>query len=264
MAPLKTALITGASSGIGATFARHLAQRGVHLILVARRADRLEELRQKLEADDRIRCEVLVADLATDAGVALVVARIQAEPALDYLINNAGFGTRGRFFDGGVEQQEAMHRLHIMATLLLTHAALRNMVARRAGSVINVASVAGFAMSAGSTSYNATKHWMNVFSEGLYLELQQTGSPVKMQALCPGYTYSEFHDAAGMDRAVIPGHLWLDADRVVAESLRALDTGQLFVVPGWRYRWFVRLYPHLPRFIRHRVAIKAGQRMKRV
>lgn len=258
------ALITGASSGIGATFAQHLAGRGVDLILVARRADRLEALREKLVSEHRIACEVLMADLATDEGVALVVKRIEQEPALDYLINNAGFGTRGRFFDGPVDQQEAMHRVHVMATLLFTHAALRQMVPRRQGAIINVASVAGFAMSVGGTSYNSTKHWMTVFTEGIYLELRHAGSPVKVQALCPGYTYSEFHDVVGMDRKVIPGKLWLDADFVVDESLKALATDQLFVVPGWRYQWFVRLYPHLPRWIKHRLAIKAGQRMKRV
>jgi short-subunit dehydrogenase len=259
-----TALITGASSGLGATFARHLSQRGVDLIVVARRQDRLADLAAKLQTEDRIRCEILAADLATDEGVARVVERIASQEPLDYLINNAGFGTRGLFFDGDVAPQETMHRLHVLATLALTHAALRKMVARGQGSIINVASVAGFALSAGSTSYNATKHWMNVFTEGLHLELQLKNSPVKVQSLCPGYTYSEFHDVAGMDRKLIPLSLWLDADYVVAESLRALDKGELFVVPGARYRWFVRLFPHLPRWVRHRVAIKAGRRMKRI
>lgn len=258
-----TALITGASSGLGATFARHLAQRGVNLILVARREDRLRDLAAKLSAGDRVECEILTADLATDAGVARVAQRIAALDRLHYLVNNAGFGAQGLFFSGAVAPQETMHRLHVMATLLLTHAALAKMVPVNQGAVINVASVAGFALSAGSTSYNATKHWMNVFTEGLYLELRLKQSAVKMQALCPGYTNSEFHDVAGMDRGLVPASLWLDADYVVAESLRALDTGQLFVVPGVRYRWFVRFYPHLPRWLRHRLAEQAGRRMKR-
>lgn len=259
-----TGLITGASSGLGATFARQLAQRGVNLVLVARREDRLRELAARLKAEERIDCEILVADLATDEGVARTVERLRAFDTIDYLVNNAGFGTRGLFFEGEIAPQETMHRLHVMATLHLTHAALRKMVPRRQGAIINVASVAGFALSAGSTSYNATKHWMNVFTEGLSLELKIARSPVKLQALCPGYTYSEFHDVSGMDRKVIPPGLWLDADYVVAESLKALNTGQLFVVPGARYRWFVRLYPHLPRWVRHRLAVKAGQRMKRI
>jgi hypothetical protein len=258
-----TALITGASAGLGAAFARQLAGRGYNLVLVARRGDRLEKIRTDVEKEHLVRCEVLVADLATDAGVAMVAQRIEALDGLDCLINNAGFGTRGRFFEGGVEPQERMHRLHVMATLRLTHAALVPMVRRRRGAIINVASVAGFAMSAGSTSYNATKHWMNVFTEGLYLELKTADSPVRVQALCPGYTYTEFHDVAGMDRKVIPEALWLDADRVVAESLEALARDQLFVVPGGRYRWFVRIYPHLPRWVRHWLAFKAGERMKR-
>ena len=254
------ALITGASAGIGVEFARQLARRGFDLILVARRADRLAEVAESLKP---ARVETLVADLATDEGIARTRAKIEGTPPLEVLVNNAGFGTKGRFADADFESQDRMHRLHVMATLHLTHAALRGMVARNRGAIINVASVAGFTHSAGSTSYNSTKHWINAFTEGIYLELLSTSSQVRIQALCPGFTYSEFHDVLGMDRGAIPKSLWLSAERVVRESLEGLESNRLYVIPDWRYRMLVRLYPWIPRSVRHWAAIRAGRRMKR-
>ncbi len=234
------ALITGASSGIGATFARALADRGYDLVLVARRKDRLEALGREIKA------QVLPADLTKDAELKLVEDRVAAADNLELLVNNAGFGTLGRFWETDVDGQDSMHRLHVLATVRLTHAALRGMVARKSGGVINVSSVAGFAQSPGSTSYGATKRWMNAFTEGLYLELKSAGSPVKVQALCPGFTYSEFHDVLGMDRALIPASLWMRAEDVVETSLRGLDRGDLFVIPGWRYKLLVRVLGVVP------------------
>ncbi len=214
------ALITGASSGLGATFARQLAIYGMDLILVARRRDRLEQLAKDLETACGVRVEVLPADLTVADDLARVEQRIAEAQDLEYLINNAGFGTRGRFFEADRESQDQMHRLHVLATMRLTHAALPGMVARRRGSMINVSSVAAFGSTPGSVSYCATKAWMNAFTEALALELDLAGSPVRVQALCPGFTYTEFHDVMGMDRNVIPTGWWLPADAVVAASLR--------------------------------------------
>jgi short-subunit dehydrogenase len=237
-------LITGASAGIGACFARALARRGYGLILVARRRERLEALARELEAGFGVRVEALPADLASDEGVAAVRGRI-LRGELDLLVNNAGFGAPGRFWETDLEVQDRMHRLHVMATERLTHAALGGMVARGRGAVINVSSVAGFAQG-GATSYSATKAWMNSFTEGLYLELRRAGSPVRVQALCPGFTYSEFHDVAGMDRNLIPKSWWMEAEEVVAASLAGLERGELFVVPGARYKALVRLIGIVP------------------
>ena len=251
------ALITGASSGIGETFARALAARGYDLILVARRKERLEALARELNA------EVLVADLTKDAELKLVEDRIAAADNLELLVNNAGFGALGRFWEADLDGQDQMHRLHVLATMRLTHAALKGMVARKSGGVINVASVAGFVQSPGSTSYGATKRWMNGFTEGLYLELKSIGSPVKVQALCPGFTYSEFHDVAGMDRGTIPASLWMKAEDVVAASLRGLDRGDLFVIPGWRYKFLVRLLAVVPDGLRRWGSLRYAKRAKR-
>src|SRR5579864_4407457 len=151
------ALITGSSSGIGATFAGQLAARGYDLVLVARRRDRLEELAAMLEESRGIKAEILPADLTVDGELALVERRIAAAENLILLVNNAGFGTRGKFFSVGVESQDQMHRLHVLATMRLTHAAVTGMIARGRGGIINVSSVAAFWQSPGSISYCATK-----------------------------------------------------------------------------------------------------------
>jgi len=247
------ALVTGASSGIGAVFARKLAARGFDLILVARRKDRLEHLASELRG-----AEVLVADLATDADIRRVEERITAETDLEMLVNNAGFGTQGRFWEAGLEVQDRMHRLHVIATLRLTHAALAVMLARAGGSIINVSSVAGLLHNPFSVSYGATKAWINSFTEALYVELKSAGSPIRIQALCPGFTISEFHDVLGIDRSVIPRSLWMSAEDVVESSLRGLEKNKVIVIPGWRYRWFVHFQQRLPRSIRHAIALKYG------
>jgi short-subunit dehydrogenase len=230
------AAITGASSGIGATFARKLAP-DHDLLLIARRLDRLKQLADELADQHGAHAESFEADLTQERDLAAVAEKLAADERLALLVNNAGFGTPGRFWEADLVAQEAMHKLHVMATLKLTHAALRNMVARDSGAVVNVASVAAFIRSARSTSYCATKSWMAVFTEALYLELRSVRSNVSIQALCPGFTYSEFHDVAGLDRrGLAPASFWLSTDEVVEASLDGLRRGKLFVIPGWRYR----------------------------
>jgi hypothetical protein len=259
------AAITGASSGIGAAFARTLAARGSDLILVARRTDRLETLARELAERHGTKSEIVTADLLLDADLAGVAARLRAAPQLDLLVNNAGFGVAGMFVNAELAGQEDMHRLHILATLRLTHAALQGMVARRAGAVINVASVAGFLTSPGSVSYGASKSWINTFTEGIWMELRGAGSPVRVQALCPGFTYSEFHDVAGMDRSKLaPPAWWCSAEAVVAESLAGLERDKVFVIPGFRYRALVALVNRIPRPLRRGLLLRVARRNGRV
>jgi short-subunit dehydrogenase len=244
--PRSVAVITGASSGIGTVFARKLAAR-YDLLLVARRKDRLETLAAELIAQYGSVVTVLAADLTNEKDLAAVAERIASEQNLALLVNDAGFGARGLFWETSLEVQEQMHRLHVTATLRLSHAALQNMVARNSGGIINVASVAAFVRRTGSVSYGATKCWMTAFTEGLYLELKSVQSSVKVQALCPGFTYSEFHDTMKVDRKKLaPSSLWLRAEYVVHESLKALASGKLFIIPGWRYKALVSLISKLP------------------
>ncbi len=240
------AVITGASSGLGVVFARKLAAEH-DLLLVARRKDRLDALAAELAAQYGCEVEVLPADLTDERELAVVADRIAAEPRLTLLVNNAGFGARGLFWESEIEVQERMHRLHVMATVRLSHAALGNMVKRNAGGIINVASVAAFLQRAGSVSYGATKRWMTAFTEGLYLELKEIDSAVRVQALCPGFTYTEFHETLGVEReGVAPRSLWLEPEFVVDESLKALRKEKLVVVPGWKYKAIVALVSKLP------------------
>jgi short-subunit dehydrogenase len=240
------AVITGASSGLGEVFARRLAARGYSLTLAARRRERLESLAAEIRLQHPVEVEVVPADLSADAGIEAFAARVAAMNDLEILVNNAGFGTRGRFWETAWGPQDAMHRLHVLATLRLTRAALEAMLPHDRGAVINVSSVAGFFRSAGNVSYCATKAWMNSFCEGVWLELESVGSRVQIQALCPGFTYTEFHDAMGVDRAKIAKPLWMTAEFVVDESLKALEKRQLFVIPGRKYRWGVALASLLP------------------
>ncbi|MBZ5672889.1 MAG: SDR family oxidoreductase [Acidobacteriia bacterium] len=242
------AVITGASSGLGAVFARKLAARGYDLLLIARREDRLQSLAREVGEQYHIRAEVLAADLTNDAALAATAARIRDAADLGLLVNNAGFGSLGYFVQTDPHIQEQMHRLHVLATMRLSHAALSNLLPRaKAGTgIINVSSVAAFAASPQSVSYGATKTWMNRFTEGLAMELAVNSSPVTMQALCPGFILTEFHDVVRMDRSRIPAAWWMTADFVVEDSLRGFDRGELFVVPGMRYKllvWILRLLP---------------------
>lgn len=248
------ALITGASSGIGELFSRKLAARGCRVVLVARRTVRLEKLAAELG-----NAEVLTADLSLDADLSRVVQRISNEPDLEFLVNNAGFGVHGVFHTASIEAQDRMHRLHILAIERLTHAALNVMSTRGCGSIINVSSCAGFLTTPFNVCYCATKTWINSFTEGLFLELRSLRSPIRIQSLCPGFTYTEFHDTLGMDRTQIPRWLWTPAEEVVDLSLRKLERNTLFVIPGWRYRLFFFLHALLPRAVKHFLAIRYGR-----
>jgi hypothetical protein len=254
------AVVTGASAGIGAAYARRLAADGYDLVLVARRRDRLEALANELRTRHGVEVEALPADLTQDAELKPVEDRIARADNLEFLLNNAGFGTSGLFYEASLESQVAMHRLHVLATLRLTHAALRQMTARGKGAVVNVSSVAAFITRPGNTSYYASKAWINFFTEGLYLELKATRSPVQVQALCPGYTRTEFHDVMGFDRKLVPASLWMSAEEVVEASRRGLTRGRLIVVPGWRYKLVVLFLRLLPRPLLHAVARLAPSR----
>jgi short-subunit dehydrogenase len=258
----KLAAITGASAGIGVTFARKLAARGYDLLLIARREDRLRSLAAELSEAHHIKADFLVADLADSTALERAAERIQGAKNLGLLVNNAGFGLHGLFFESKVAGQIEMHQLHVTATVRLTHAALVNLVAQGYGGVINVASVAGFAQAPGSISYNSTKAWIISFTEGVAVELESKGSAVRVQALCPGFTLSEFHDVLHMDRSAIPQSLWMTADFVVEESLRGWDRGKLIVIPGWRYKLIVAGMKMIPSAMMRRMS-RGGTRFRR-
>jgi len=240
------ALITGASAGIGRSYAATLARRGYDVILVARSTERIEALARELRERHHVAVEAWTADLATDAGREEVARRIAALPGLDLLVNNAGFATTGKLFKIPLEPQMAMLRLHMMAPMRLTAAALPRMIERQAGAIINVASIAGFIYGPGNVNYSATKAYLITFSLGLDTELVGTG--VKVQALCPGFTHTEIHKEMPHVKRQIPSWLWMDAERVVDISLAQLARGGPVVcIPGKRnklMKFVDSLVPH--------------------
>jgi hypothetical protein len=239
------AVITGATSGIGNVFSRRLAASGNDLLLVARDASRLAAVCTELAGSYGVHCAAFVADLSTDTDIARLADRLRAEPRLATLVSNAGFGTRGTIETADPEGQARMLRLHVQATHELVSAALPGMLARREGTIIVVASVASWSPTAGNVNYNATKVYQRMYCEALAHELVDTG--VQVQALCPGFTYTEFHDRLGGGRTGIPAWAWLPAERVVDESLaQAAARGGVVCVPGKRFKLIVFLLKYAP------------------
>ncbi len=233
MGPLnKTALITGASSGLGAEFAHQIATRGYDLILVARRKDRLDQLAQTLSSSLGIRATVLPADLSNIAAIRRVIEAISNTPNLELLVNNAGFAIRGRFYRADSEKVLTQLHVHMLAPVMLVRAALPAMLSKDSGAIINVASLAGL-IPIRSVLYGSTKSFLINFSIALQDELRD--SHVRVQALCPGYFLSEFHDTAeftNFSRKSVPGFLWMNAERVASESLQSLSHGKVICIPG--------------------------------
>ncbi|MFD1537663.1 SDR family NAD(P)-dependent oxidoreductase [Nonomuraea guangzhouensis] len=237
---MPTALITGATAGIGAAFARRLAADGFSLVLVARDEARLREVAGQLKLRYGVNVEPLPADLATDDGLARVEARLR--DGVDLLVNNAGFGHPGNFLEVSVEDETRMLKLHCEAVLRLTLAVLPGMRERDRGAVINVASVAAFFTRG---TYSASKAWVVNFSEATASEV--AGPRIKVMALCPGFVRTEFHERASMDTSQIPGFLWLKAENVVNAAMRDLALGKWVSIPDVRYKTIVAVGRLIPR-----------------
>ena len=229
-----TAVVTGASSGIGAEFARQLAARGHELVLVARRRERLDALAAELRERHSVAVDVHAADLSRPEEIEALANRIRATPDLALLVNNAGFGKGGRYWEAEAEGQLGMLRVHVEATARLDHAALPGMVERGRGGIINLGSVVGWAHLPRAAMYSSTKLWIADFSKILAQELCGTG--VHIQALCPGFTRTE-----ALEGKKLPGFLWLNADALVTASLRALDRGSGVCIPSLRYKLIAAL-----------------------
>ncbi len=225
-----SALVTGASSGIGKAFARLLARRGHDLILVARDRVRLEQLAAELGRAHAVSCEVLVADLADESELHLVEERLYEGDALDVLVNNAGYGSAGAFVDGSLEAGVGQIRLNIQALTVLSHAGLKAMVARGRGGLLNVSSTAGFQPTPKQAVYGATKAYVTSFTEALHEEVLKSG--VHVTALCPGFTRTEFHERGKIDTGRLPSFVWMGADEVAKAGLDGLEANRAIVVPG--------------------------------
>ncbi|MBY9000831.1 MAG: SDR family oxidoreductase [Candidatus Heimdallarchaeota archaeon] len=233
----KLALITGASSGIGKSFAEQLAEEGYNLILVARRKQKLEDLAEKLSKKFSTESQIVVADLSELEQIKNVVDIINSLDSIDILINNAGFGLSSGFAEGNAERQLDMVKVHVLASFSLCRAVIPVMLKRNEGLVINVSSISGLMIKYGDVTYTATKSFLIVLSEALQEELRKTD--IRIHALCPGMTYSEFHDTEDLenfDRSSVPKGLWMSSSEVVRKSLKAARKGKTVYVPGFLNR----------------------------
>jgi short-subunit dehydrogenase len=256
---MPVALITGASAGIGRSFAESLARRGYDLILVARSTSRIEALGRELASRFGVAYDAWTADLSSDAGRESVAARIAALPRLDLLVNNAGFATTGKLAKTELEPQLQMLRLHVLAPMHLCRAALPRMLAQGAGGIINVSSIAGFTYGPGNVNYSATKAYLTNFTLGLDTELM--GSGIRVQALCPGFTHTEIHDEMLHIKRQIPSWLWMVSTDVVEISLRQLEAGgPVICVPGMRNRILRRMLGLVPHALRRLLSVRRKKR----
>jgi short-subunit dehydrogenase len=244
-----TALITGASAGIGTSYAKQLAATGSDLVLVARDLTRLEALATELKAAHGVQVEVLQADLSDRTQLDKVCARAALDD-IDLVVNNAGFGIKQPFVGGTIEAEQNLLDVLVTAVMRITHGAMPGMIARDRGGVINVSSVAGW-MSSGT--YSSAKAWVTSFSEALATLHKK--SNVHVLALCPGYTRTEFHSRANMEIQTIPNWMWLDVDDVVAKSLKDFEKGKPISVPGMQYKFLSLVAQYLPRPIVRKLSI---------
>jgi uncharacterized protein len=261
----KTALVTGASSGIGKAFAELLAQKGYAVVLTARRGDRLEAAAAELRQKYNVATHTIVADLAQPSAPAQIAAELASRKlAIDVLVNNAGYGVPGSYVNVPWTDHERFMQVMVTAVLDLTYRLLPAMLERGWGRVINIASVAGMVPApAGHTLYGASKAFVIRFSEALQAENGPKG--VNATAVCPGFTLSEFHDVTGTrDRMNnMPGFLWLTADDVARQGYEAVMKGRSVVVNGTIYQFLVWLNGAMPRSISNWVSGLAGRRYRK-
>jgi len=252
------ALVTGATVGIGESFTRLLAQNGYNIVLVARDLPRLHERAKGLESNFGIETKVIQADLATDAGCKTIEDFI-TNNQIDVLINNAGFGLNKAFTMSQLDAEQQMLDVLVRTPMRLMHVALPAMKERNKGVIINVSSVAGWI--AGGT-YSASKSYLTVLTESLHTELSSTN--VKVSALCPGFTRTEFHQRGGMSMKGLPAFMWLNADKLVANAWKDAVAGKAVSVPGWQYQLLTFLMRNIPRSLVRKVGmnVRIKQRKK--
>lgn len=251
------ALVTGATAGIGESFTRLLAANNYNLVLVARDLPRLEERALALQAKFGIETVVLQADLSTNEGCSLVELYI-TEHEIDVLINNAGFGIKKAFTTSALNDEQNLLDVLVRTPMRLMHTALPTMRTRDKGIIINVSSVAGFI--AGGT-YSASKSYLTVLSESLNTEL--FGTKVKISALCPGYTRTEFHQRGRMSMKGLPNFMWLNADKLVAKAWSDALKGKALSIPGWQYQILTFVMRYAPRSLVRKIGMKVRVKQRR-
>ena len=255
---MATALVTGATAGIGESFTRLLASEGFDLVLVARDKKRLQERANSLSKKYKIDVEVLQANLSLPVQLAKVMKRLSnPKKPIEVLINNAGFGIKDSFLSSNIADEILLMDVLAKAPMQLMHSVLPQMLNRDSGTIINVSSVASFI--AGGT-YSAAKSYLTVHTESLHTELSKT--KINISALCPGFTHTEFHQRGNMKMSGLPNFMWLEADRVVADSWRAALAGRAICIPGWQYKTLSTIARFGPRPLVRKLGIKVRARQR--
>ena len=255
---MATALITGATAGIGASYANLLAKEGFDLILVARDLPRLNKVAKELSKRFGVKTQCIKADLTKPSQLAKVEKRVaDLKKPIDVLVNNAGFGIKDSFTVSNLDKEQELLDVLVTAPMRLTHAVLPVMVKRDTGIIVNVSSVASFI--AGGT-YSAAKSYLTVFSESLHTELR--GTNVKISALCPGFTRTEFHARGRMKMTALPKFMWLNSDELVSKSWKYAKANRVICIPGWQYKILSAIARNTPRPIVRKVGMNVRKKQR--
>ena len=256
MAPRKTALITGATSGIGKCFAERFASMGYDIIITGRRKKIIDGIARDIATRHGVKAGVLIAELSEEVGIRKVLKAISGCENLAALVNNAGFGLDGTFIERKIAEHLAMAEVHVGAPLRFIHAALPGMIARREGIIINLSSLGAWTPAPINGVYGGTKAFLNVFTESLHMEARQHG--IRVQALCPGFTTTDFHTQMGVEEEIHSQRMfyWMKPEDVVDYSMKCLATGKVVCVPGFPNRMIRALVGMLPRRLYYRVTEK--------
>ena len=255
---MATALITGATAGIGASYANLLAKEGFDLILVARDLPRLNKVAKELNKRFGVKTQCIKADLTKPSQLAKVEKRVaDLKKPIDVLVNNAGFGIKDSFTASNLDKEQELLDVLVTAPMRLTHAVLPVMVKRNTGIIVNVSSVASFI--AGGT-YSAAKSYLTVFSESLHTELR--GTNVKISALCPGFTRTEFHARGRMKMTALPKFMWLNSDELVNKSWKYAKANRVICIPGWQYKILSAIARNAPRPIVRKVGMNVRKKQR--
>ena len=255
---MATALVTGATAGIGAAYTELLAKAGFDLVLVARDLHRLNTFANKLNKSYKIKVETIKADLTKPVQLAKVEKRLaNASKPIEVLINNAGFGIKDSFLDSDLKREQELLDVLVTAPMRLTHAVLPLMVKRNSGVIVNVSSTASWI--AGGT-YSSAKSYLTVFSE--YLNNELKGTKVKVSALCPGFTRTEFHQRGKMRMTGLPNFMWLDANKLVAKSWSDAQKNKAVSVPGFQYKTLAIVAQYAPRPLVRKIGISVRKKQR--
>ncbi len=249
----ETALITGATSGIGRAYAEWFARAGYNLVITGRRKSVIAGVARDLTRVHGVSVKVIIAELATEAGTRAVLDAIRKEGSLTVLVNNAGYGIDGLFADLPIRDHLNLIHVHVTAALRFVHAALPRMIEGKRGTIINVSSLGAFAPAPINGIYGGSKSFLNVFTESLHLETRRLG--IRVQALCPGFTVTDFHNKMGVEEEVRNNRKlhWMKPERVVALSMRCLEKGRVICVPGFRNRLIRSIISIVPRGLYYRI-----------